>query len=53
MTGRSKTGNGQSHSRSGFFAPVFWIAVLIGSYFVIADWEALPRVVSSALSLVH
>jgi hypothetical protein len=53
MVERSRMSHGQAPGRSNFFAPVLWIAALIGSYFIIAEWQTLPHLVSSALALMH
>jgi hypothetical protein len=46
-----------SHSGSqggrAFFVPVLWIAALLASYWVLADWQTLPRLISGTLAAIH
>jgi hypothetical protein len=34
-------------SGRGFAAPVLWILVLLAGYWLIADWQEVPRLISS------
>lgn len=35
-----------------FLAPVAWIVALIASYWLLADWQTLPGLVSSAIAAI-
>jgi hypothetical protein len=37
---------GRNHAQ---LFPVFWIVVLLASWFVIVDWKALPDLVNAAM----
>jgi hypothetical protein len=32
---------------------VLWIVVLLGAYFVLADWQAVPSLIASTLAAIH
>ena len=36
-----------------YAVPLFGIAVLLASYWVLVDWQELPSMLDSALSLMH
>jgi hypothetical protein len=36
-----------------FAFPLFGIMILLGSYWVLADWQDMPTMISSALASVH
>jgi len=36
-----------------FVASVLWIVVLLGTYFVLADWHAVPSLIASTLAAIH
>ena len=36
----------------GLLGPVLWIVALISCYFVIANWQVLPSLLSSASAMV-
>ena len=42
-----------SFSNRAFFAPVLWILVLLGAYFVLADWQAVPSLIASTFASIH
>jgi putative flippase GtrA len=37
----------------GFTVPLFGIAVLLGCYWLLVEWQHLPAFISSVLSAVH
>lgn len=44
--------SGLSGNRA-FFAPVLWILVLLGAYFVLEDWQAVPSLIASTFASMH
>lgn len=36
-----------------FAVPLAWIAGLLGAYWVLADWEALPRLIGATLAAIQ
>jgi hypothetical protein len=36
-----------------FAVPLFGIFVLLASYWLLADWQQVPMIIGSALSVVH
>jgi hypothetical protein len=40
----------RTRRRHAQFVPVVWIAVLLASWFVIAEWKMLPDVVSATMA---
>lgn len=36
-----------------FVASVLWILVLLAAYFVLADWHAVPSLISSTLATIR
>lgn len=47
-----KHDTGNRLSPRSFLVPVMWIAALVASYLVLADWQNLPNLVSSALAAI-
>jgi hypothetical protein len=43
--------DGNAHH--GYVAPVAWIIVLMCGYWLIADWNSLPGLISAALATIH
>lgn len=37
----------------GYGAPVAWIVALLGGYWVISEWNALPHLIDSAIAMVR
>jgi len=35
-----------------FLVPVVWIVALVASYWVLADWQTLPGLISNALAAI-
>ena len=33
-----------------FLMPVMWIVALVASYWVLADWQTLPNLISNAIA---
>jgi len=38
------------HAGRAFAIPVVWIVALLGAYWILSDWQALPRLISSTLA---
>jgi hypothetical protein len=36
-----------------FLTPVMWILVLLGAYFVLADWHTVPSLIASTLAAIR
>ena len=36
-----------------FAVPLFGVALLLASYWLLSDWQALPLAMSSLMALVH
>lgn len=36
-----------------FLTPVMWIVVLLGAYFVLEDWHAVPSLIASTLASIR
>jgi hypothetical protein len=36
-----------------FYGPVLWILVLLGAYFILADWQAVPSLIASTFAAIH
>lgn len=50
-TGRSANG-GNSGPLHGVLGPVLWIVALIACYCLIANWQAIPSLLTSASAMV-
>lgn len=45
----------QNRSRPGaraYLAPLAWIATLMASYWVLADWQSLPELIASTIAAI-
>lgn len=42
-------GNRTGPGARAFVGPVIWIAALVAGYWVLADWQTLPDLISAAL----
>jgi len=40
-------------SNRAFVASVLWIVVLLGTYFVLADWHTVPSLIASTLGSIR
>jgi Flp pilus assembly protein TadB len=40
-------------SNRAFVASVLWIVVLLGTYFVLTDWHAVPSLIASTVAAIH
>jgi len=40
-------------SNRAFVASVLWIVVLLGTYFVLADWHDVPSLIASTVAAIH
>ncbi len=49
MSRPKQEGNGSNPGARAFVAPVLWIAALVAGYWVIADWQSLPDLISATL----
>ncbi len=43
----------QSYNGRAFAISVGWILALLASYWLISDWQAVPRLITSALATIH
>jgi ABC-type nitrate/sulfonate/bicarbonate transport system permease component len=43
----------EMRSRRAFAAPLLGIAVLLGFYWLLADWQQVPKLIGSVFSAVH
>jgi hypothetical protein len=43
--GRRRSGRGQPH-----YGPALWIALLLASWFLIAEWRMLPELITKAMA---
>lgn len=50
--GKHKEADERKVSARAFLIPAMWIAALLASYVVLADWQTLPGVISSALASI-
>ena len=50
---KQRPGPEDTVSLRAFGASLAWILVLLGGYFLLSDWQALPALASSVLSLSH
>ncbi|HXT80508.1 MAG TPA: hypothetical protein VN702_13155 [Acetobacteraceae bacterium] len=41
------------HPGRAIAIPVMWILVLLVSYWLMSDWQALPRLLSSAIGAIQ
>ena len=48
MTGRKHDVDVRSPTRHAFVVPLAWIAALLGFYWLLAEWQALPALISAA-----
>ena len=39
-------------SNRAFVASVLWIVVLLGTYFLLADWHAVPSLIAATLTAI-
>jgi hypothetical protein len=39
--------------KASFAIPLIWIAMLLASYFVLAQWQVLPSFFVSTVGMVH
>lgn len=53
MAAPRKDGHQGYFSNRAFFGPVLWILVLLGAYFVLADWQAVPSLVASTFAAMR
>ncbi len=57
MMSRSKSGHGNGSRRSGphheYYAPVAWIAILLGCWLLISEWQILPSLISHTMAALH
>ena len=49
MPNTRKDGNGNH----GYAAPVAWIVLLLGGYWLISEWHSLPELIGSALATIR
>ena len=42
-----------SPGRHAFVLPLAWIVALLASYWVIADWQSVPTLISEAVAAIH
>jgi hypothetical protein len=48
---RSRSTGSKRYGRGWYaFAPVLWIAVLLGSWLIIVEWKMLPDLVSATMA---
>ena len=40
------------HHGRAFAIPVMWILVLLLSYWLVSDWQAVPRLITGALGAI-
>ena len=43
----------EEHPGRAFAIPVMWILVLLVSYWLMSDWQALPRLFSNAIGAIQ
>ena len=43
----------ESSKSRGFVAPVVWIGILLGGYWLIAGWNSLPGMIHSAIATIR
>ncbi len=53
MTAHRHDGPAGSPNRRAFFVPVAWIVALLASYWLLADWQSVPVLISEALAAIH
>lgn len=57
MMSRSNSEHGRGRRRSGphheYYAPVAWIAVLLGGWFLISEWPVVPSLISHTMASLH
>lgn len=51
MTSRRRDENGPNTART-YLMPLAWIVALVASYWVLADWQSLPELISSAIAAI-
>jgi len=37
----------------GYAAPVAWIVLLLGGYWIISEWHSLPMLIGSAIATIR
>ncbi len=43
-------GPGKSGPHHAYYGPVAWIVILLGCWFVIAEWQVLPALVNDTMA---
>ncbi|HVC61754.1 MAG TPA: hypothetical protein VND19_15490 [Acetobacteraceae bacterium] len=52
MTGRKHDAQLGSPSRGAFLVPMTWIAGLLACYWLLADWQSVPGLISAAIAAI-
>jgi hypothetical protein len=53
MMGRKHDQQNGSPGRHAFLVPVAWIVGLLASYWLVADWQSVPVLLSEALAAIR
>ncbi len=52
MTSLKRDETRSTLSARTFLVPVAWIVALVASYWVLAEWQALPNLISNAIAAI-